>query len=167
MGEGGGGEAAIRCLKWIGSSYPGELLLSQLLRAKSSLSLRCNSKRILFVHGVCLAVAVRGDGSVCVLIFRFLPRQASLHHPLFKRGHGHRWEASQLTVCEMNVISLFFFITNTDLKQMVSCVGLQRLEIPEKMKFDLMRCLQFMDYLYLTHFSLETIAMLSLLYIAQ
>lgn len=50
---------------------------------------------------------------------------------------------------------------------MVSCVGLQRLEIPERMKFDLMRCLHFMDYLYLTHFGLETIAVLSLLYIAQ
>lgn len=50
---------------------------------------------------------------------------------------------------------------------MVSCDGLQRLEIPEKMKFDLMRCSQFMDYLYLTHFGLETIVVLLLLYIAQ
>lgn len=50
---------------------------------------------------------------------------------------------------------------------MVSCVGLQRVEIPEKMKFDLERCLQFIDYLYLTHFGLETIAVLSLIYIAQ
>lgn len=110
--EGGGGETAILCLKWIGSSYPGELPLSQLLTVNFCWQ-KCNC--------VCSVVEVRVDG-IRVSSRRCWPLQSSHTVKVFKRGRRHRWESSQLTVCEMNVISLFFFITNTNPKQIWSPV---------------------------------------------